>query len=105
MHTYLIAYDFHGKPPEAYEGIVNALKEAQAQHAQYSVWVLASPYSAKENYEWLQKYLSHGDELVVAEVNTGNTWLTLETDTSSAFEMTHFVKLLRSAFKIGPDMK
>lgn len=99
MYTYLIAYDLHSEPPSVYDALIEALDKAGAIRAQKSVWVLQSPYTSEQNYNWFIKYMRAKDELIVTEVKIENTWITKDSNSMGAFDLLSFVRLLTAALK------
>lgn len=86
MAIYIIAYDLHRKPPEAYDRLIHALRNAKAWHAQKSMWLLDSPYSAQQNFDWFNQFLHAGDQLMITEITMNNTWVTQQSTTHACFQ-------------------
>jgi hypothetical protein len=86
MPVYIIAYDLHREPSTAYDRLIDALEGAGAWHAQESLWLLNSPYSARQNYDWFKQFMHRGDELMVSEMVYSNTWVTIQSTTYACFQ-------------------
>ncbi len=99
MPVYVIAYDLHREPAAVYCRLTDALMDARAWHAQESLWLLNSPYSARENFEWFTQFIYQNDELIVCEMLMSNTWLTKQ---SKAYACLQWMAVLGPQQRILP---
>ncbi len=99
MAIYIISYDLWREPPEVYDRLIEALETAGAWHAQESVWLLDSPYSAQQNFDWFRQFMHRGDQMLVAELNMSNTWVTSQSTTQACFQWITRLQELRQIAK------
>ncbi|MEL7346966.1 MAG: SinR family protein [Pseudomonadota bacterium] len=74
MSTYIITYDLH-KAGQNYDCLFEKLKAFQTRwHAQQSVWIVQTSWSAAQVRDYLSSCLDHNDKLLVAKLEGEAAW-------------------------------